>query len=207
MKMKNSRKAALAVAGVIGVAATLSVSSPALATDVFTTGSYNLCLPSIDSTAFTVSNSTPGDHLVWAFSEFTDVAGWVTQFIPGKYIDLGPSVDGEYAVTNESARALAQQVGVTAWPFELALVISNGPYGPTDTPTPYRYDYTAVGVDTSAPPYTVCDEPVMPEAELEADELPDTGTNEAETLSGVVAAVALTAVGVALVLKRRRSRA
>jgi LPXTG-motif cell wall-anchored protein len=203
MKIKVSRKSALAVAGVIGVAATLSVSSPALATDVSTSGSYNLCLPSIDATSFTVSNSTSGDHLVWAFSEFKDIGVWFTQFIPGKYIDLGPSVDGEYPVTNESARALAQQVGVTAWPFELALVVSPGPYGPTDTPS--QYDYTAVGLNASATPYTVCDEPVMPEAE--ADELPDTGTNDAETLSGVVGAVALTAAGVALVLKRRKSRA
>lgn len=203
MKMTISRKSLLSVAGVVGVVAALSVSSPALATTVSTSGSYNLCLPSIDSTSFTVTDSTPGDHLVWAFSEFTDIGGWYTQFIPGKYIDLGPSVNGEYPITNESARALAEQVGVTVWPFELALVAFPGAYGPTDTPR--EYDYTAVGLNASTTPYTVCDEPVMPEAE--ADKLPDTGTNDAGTLSGVVAAVALTAAGVALVVRRRKSRA
>ena len=197
--MKISRKSILGVASALVLGSTLSVSSPALATDILTTGTYTVCLPTIDSTTITVSNSTPGDHLVWTFSHFTNLGSWFTEPIPGKYVDLGPAVDGEYTLTNESAQALATQAGVTEWPFEINLGSFAGSFGPSDTLS--NYDYVAVGLNDTTNPYTECTQPVAPAA----DELPDTGINAEKSAFGILAGFAVIGTGiVALVVVRRR---
>jgi hypothetical protein len=201
--MKISRKSGLALIGAIVVGVTTLAPSAAFATSI-STDNYTLCLPSDDSTFITVTDSTPGDNLVWVFESFTNLGTWSTAYVPNKFVDLGPAVNGDYELTNESAQALATQAGVTEWPFQINLSVYTGSFDGSVQPT--NFDYVAVGLNDQANPYTECTQPELPASE-EPTTLPDTGRNSADVTTGILASVLSACAGVALVSRRRKARA
>ena len=208
MKKLSISTGRIAIAASVAIGLAVAPSSAAFAvTGIANTGAYVICSESDAPAVFSITTPVAGDIIAVTFFKHDALPSYLPLTYVGHLVIRDSAVAEDITVTVADAATWAQQAGITDWPLEIE--VNSYPAGTTDFQgtNSTSYDYADFGLVSSSPgSYDACTKPELAQSGPSADELPATGTNTTgSVVTGFVALALLTAGGVALAVRRRRT--